>query len=1083
MSVLSAIGHGALGFRSGMRDLVSFFDEPGGTPQTFAEVRLGHPVQPSEWASDSGAYAAPFYRAIDGVPLDVVAVQTVQRSLVRVESVAACAALVGSYYYPSQPTSHGAWDGGELWDGGGLWDRGSFVYVNATAAERAQTIILRCPVGFGTDSVTQPLMGVDLLTNGSFETGTLSGWTESTSGGGSVGVAAGGRSGSYGCGLALVPPGSASIYQDSIAVVAGATYVLYGSILQPLSIAGALALGGGGLRVQVSDSGGDANATLSDGRSYGASTDAPSIYHPVGDWRRWAFYFVARQSSLRVKLQALSYASCTVDGVSLRRVFRWLRYEPRLVEAPQVSESRRDKFFGPWQVGASRLDLANDGTLETALGALDTINAEVLVRVGGRFPASAEEITGEGLRTSYVGRVTDFEVGEGSAVLDIEDVRGMALVQLPRRVITEQAYPQADPRLFGTPRPMLWGYGEDMPARRIDRTAGGLGIYEVADCDDWTDGIAVNDATTGRLAEVRMFQDEDAASRGDTSLSTDVTDHVTFDATTGRFTSINALKPVPVDEEHQFYSFSFNAGLQIDCRVLDANEETVLLTPTSTGANNNFAAIGAPTIWQAISTLGDSARANSASTSGTRRCEIGVSALSGSAAVAYVELVARCRSLNDDPENGDRLRFYVEISGTRYYGTWVDEPTGGYWAEHRYKWELNPSSSAAWTEAAINAITAWGIEYDPNSADYLNIDTLIPQVRRYKSTPATASRPSIRSPKQFAAALQQAMLAAASLSSGLAVTFDETTFAFTVTGSGPVTSLTLHTKTGRQKSGWAMLGYGTDADKSGALTYTASSAYYDPDADLDAAVLRVACMGYVDDTSGTYTGIASAAIEKGPDVLRHILERGLGVPAERFDAASFEGVRAAAPTIAVYVSEPEGVEQIIERIETGDLADLTFDDETWLYARRASAWASGGVELRDRDFLGGLKSGKEQADLYGLMRVLWGPGRLSAEETATDYALRYGRADVRPWETYLTSAADASDVLVALAAASTAKRRYRLAARGVLLRVRPGQVVRLYPVQGGLADSDGAYSPVDVRILSRQIDYQTQIVAATAVEV
>lgn len=1082
MSVLSPTGHGALGLRSGLRDLRSFFDEPGGSPQTFAEVRLGHPVQPSEWASDSGVYSAPFYLALDGVPLDVVAVQTVQRSLVRVESVAQCVATAGTFYYPSQPTAHGAWDSGELWDAGGLWDRGSFVYVNVTTAERAETILLRCPVGFGTHSVSLPILGVNLLADGGLETdpATTTDWTVSQSGDGAISRQTSPlRAGTYcwciskGGGV-----GSATMRQDPLSVIAGATYCLSGAYYNPCA-AGPIALSDG-LTVGVYDAGGTSNATESDGRNYGGTT--PSVYTPAGDWRRFAFYFRARQASLRVQFSGRANSLTYLDDVKLQRVFRWLRYEERLSAAPRVSESRRDKFFGPWQVGSSRLDLANDGTLETTFGALDAINAEVLVRVGGRFPGTAEEITADGMRTSYVGRVTDVEVGEGAASLELEDVRGLALSQLPRRIVTEQGFPQADPRLFGTARPLLWGYGEDLPARRIDRTDGGLGVYEVADCEDWPDGIAVDHAATARYAEVRLFRDDEAASRGDTSLSTDVTDHVTFNAATGRFTATKALKAVPVDEEHQFYSFSFNGGAQIDCRVLHGNEETVLLTPTGTGANNNFSAVGAPTIWEAVATVGDSAHAYSASTSGTRRCEVSCSALSGSASITHVELVVRAKTLGGE-EDGDRLRLYVDIGGTRYYGDWVTDPSGAVWSEHRWKWTQNPATAAAWSESDINGVASWGVEYDPNSADYLRIDTISPQVLRFLATPLSASRPGIRSPAQFAAALQEAMLTAAVLSSGIAVAFSETTFKFTITGSGSVTTLTLYTKTGRQKSGWATLGYGTDADKTGALVYTADSAYYDAEADLDAAVLRVKCMGYKDDSSGTFTGVAAAPIEKGPDVMRHLLQRSLGVPAARVDAGSFDGVRAAAPSIAVYLSEAESVDQIIERLETGDLADLTFDDDLWRYERRATAWASGGVELRDRDFIGGLKSGLEQADLYGLMRVLWGPGRLSAEEVATDYGLRYGRSDVRAWETYLATAADASDVLAALADVTEVKRRYRMTVRGQLLRVRPGQIVRLYPTQGGLADRSGVTSPVDVRIISREIDYDNQIVTATAVEV
>ncbi len=1085
--VLSNIGHGALGFRSGLRDVIHFFDEPGGEPQAFAEVRLGHAVQPSEWAADSGIYSAPFYRALDGVPLDVVAVQTIYRSLTRVESVAACAATDGTFYYPSSPTSHGAWDTGETWDGGGLWDRGSFLYVNVSAAERASTAVARVAVGWGTDAVSLPILGPNLLADGGLETdpATTTDWTVTRSGDGSVSrVTSPVRSGTYawtiqkGGGV-----GQANIRQDSLAVVTGAVYCLSGAYYQQPT-PGGLALTDG-LTIGVYDSGGTSNSVDSDGRTYG--TSEPYVYSPVGDWRRWAFYFLARQSTLRVQLTARSNSLTTLDDVSLRRVFRWLRYEPRLRNAPRVSEGRRDKFFGPWAVGATRLELANDATPESTLGAsLDTLNAEVVLRVGGRFPGSGgEEVTPEGLRVAYVGRVTGVEVGESDATLEVEDARGQALAELPRRVFTEQEHPQSDPRLWNTPRPLLWGYGEDLPARRVAKDAtGNFGVYEVADCTDWPSGIAVDDAPTGRMAEVRMFADDSAAQRGDTSLSTDVTDHVSFDASTGRFTATNVLKPVPQDEEHQFYSFSFNGGAQIDCRVLDGNEETVELTPSGTGGANNFTAVGAPTIWESVAASGDSAHAFSASTTGNRRCEITCAALSGSAAIAYVELVALVRSLNGDPEDGDRMRFYVDIGGigTRYYGDWIDEPTGSMWAVQRFRWETDPSTAGSpWTEAAING-ASWGIEYSPNSADYLKVDTLIPQVRRYKSSPATASRPGIRSPKQHAAALEQAMRSAAGLTTDLYVTFSETDFKFTVTGEGAVASLTLLTKTGRQKSGWAMLGYGTDADQSGALTYTAASAYYDAASDLDAAVLRVKCMGFVDDASGTYTGIASTPIEKGPDVLRHLLERSLGVPAARIDTGSFEATRALAPRLAVYLQETQPVEQTIERLETGDLADLTLDDERYYYARRASAWATGGVELEDRDFIGGVRSGYEQSDVYGLLRVLWGYG-LSAEERATDSGIRYGRQDVREWSTYLTEPADASNVMEALAADAEVKRRYKFSARGQLLRVRPGQIVRLNPVTGGLEDSSFVASPVDVRILTRDVDYSTQIVTVTAVEV
>ena len=165
------------------------------------------------------------------------------------------------------------------------------------------------------------------------------------------------------------PSPNDTVSATTLAVTSGAVYCLSGTYYQVLPPGGISLVDG--LTVGVYDSGGTSNCVDANGRSYG--TSEPYIYTPTGDWRRWAFYFVANKSSIRVQLLARSGSLTYLDDVKLQRVYRWLRYEPRLVKAPQASESRRDKFFGPWQVGSARLDLANDGTLETTFGALDAI--------------------------------------------------------------------------------------------------------------------------------------------------------------------------------------------------------------------------------------------------------------------------------------------------------------------------------------------------------------------------------------------------------------------------------------------------------------------------------------------------------------------------------------------------------------------------------------------------------------------------------------------------------------------------------------------------------------------------------------
>lgn len=1092
--VQSHVGHGALGLRSWLRDIDQLFDATDATPQLFAEIRLGIAIT-TGWAADSGVYRVPFYYTHDGVPFDIVAVTTSLQALTRVESVAQCAATAGSYYYDPVSGPSYRWDGGtgaDVWDGGGTWDTGAFLYVNATAAEIAALISARIGVFVGSDAVTQPVLGPDILNapTGFVNDANSTNFATTRVYQGNAPVA-----------LRNFTGGGSYYRKDGLAVIQGGLYVLTGAYI----------VDNGGLGIQVSTSGADTGIVQADGRN--TSNAAPTVRNDfeaasisvddtnIWPWRRFCFYFLAPVSTLRVAFTMPPAGKWTIADLRLHRVHRWVRYQPQLdaYSDLSISEGREDTYFSRWHVGASSVTLDNDGSHETLFGKYDSLGAEIIMRRGGMFPNGGEEITAEAMRIGFWGRVVDVDVGEQATVLDLEDTHGQFNEEIPKRTYDQETFPGCDPRIVGVEndideskggrkRPMFWGYQEDMVPNRIAITDADLGRYEVADTTDWPAGIAVSDGVTGRFAEARLFKDEDSAQRNDLTQSIALDNqHINWNAVAGRFDAISCIKPVPVDEEHLYYSFKVNGGSQLDARILAGTEELLNLTLNANGADNSFSPIGAPTLWEAVQFI-DGAWGDSTSTSSIRRCEVTAAAISGSASIDYAQMAVRVRAVNGVFEDGDTLKLYVNRGGTRYYGPTYKELGAEAFVEITHTWLPADVGLSAWTESDINGLS-WGVEYDPNGADRIYCDLIQPRVFRFKSAQPSASNPSIHTPRQHAKALQQAMLTVASLSTGIVVTWSDVTFTWTVTADGvTVTSIELMTKDGRQKSGWPMMLFRTDQNETGALTYTSSAPYYVPDADIDLPVLRVKAVGYIDDSSGSYTGVASRPIEKGPDVLRFVLRRLLFVDAARINNASFDTVRAVAKVLAVYLGSATALQELVNRIETSDQADLVVDGDRYYYSARASSWAANGVQLYDRDFIGGVKSGFAASELYGVVRLLFAQkpalGRWETREILTTARTRYGRGDSREFVTYLANSGDAATVHAIIAAqAATTKRRYSLTVRGQLQRVRPGQVIRINPVKGGLSNAAGSVSPVDVRLVTRDTNDLEGTSTATLVEV
>lgn len=77
-----------------------------------------------------------------------------------------------------------------------------------------------------------------------------------------------------------------------------------------------------------------------------------------------------------------------------------------------------------------------------------------------------------------------------------------------------------------------------------------------------------------------------------------------------------------------------------------------------------------------------------------------------SGAVKSVTASARCKRDASGPQN---MRFYLTISGTRYYSPTIALTAG--FDGYSYSWSLNPATSAAWLSAAAEAAGLnWGVE-------------------------------------------------------------------------------------------------------------------------------------------------------------------------------------------------------------------------------------------------------------------------------------------------------------------------------------------------------------------------------------
>ena len=399
---------GEYGLRSGIRTYKDVVQDGSWAKVVLAELYPGEPV--TSWALSAGAvYVGAARRSHDGVRLDIMGVSTLLGTLTRSTIADPTAIAAGEYWYDVDAVvADIAWDDGvTVWDGVDHWDEFVALYVRMPDGSDPEDteVEVEYLLAFASRAETHPVLGANVVSNGTFETystpgvpgGTFTGWTYATNAtaGGTVtldedpapylGDAAARIT------LADVPYRGGYIYQDPMAVVVGQSY----------RVSGAYKVTGSGLAlVSVRDS---ASAWFMgpNGRDAVAAAYQALPNPPSEEWHRFTWDFVAPTTgTLRLFLFAYAYndadaaaspamgtGTVSWDDVQVRQIHRMAHYSPRISGAsvPTVQTGSNDVFFGGKQIGVGSIALLNHDAFFETLEGLDWINRKVVLKVGGAY--------------------------------------------------------------------------------------------------------------------------------------------------------------------------------------------------------------------------------------------------------------------------------------------------------------------------------------------------------------------------------------------------------------------------------------------------------------------------------------------------------------------------------------------------------------------------------------------------------------------------------------------------------------------------------------------------------------------------
>lgn len=302
--------------------------------------------------------------------------------------------------------------------------------------------------------------------------------------------------------------------------------------------------------------------------------------------------------------------------------------------------------------------------------------------------------------------------------------------------------------------------------------------------------------------------------------------------------------------------------------------------------------------------------------------------------------------------------------------------------------------------------------------------------------------------------------------------FNDSTKKVTLDSTAATYNIRWNTGTHRDKSIAKALGFRTQSNSTGATSYTGDDAIL---TNVDNEhIIRADFKGYKDDASGTYTGSASATIEKGGDILNVLIRKFLKFPSTYVDSASIVTARTtAAQALAIYVGNASTyLREVFERLEASCYADVSISgDGVFYFEVRDTTASSDIVDFYDRDYLAGSWATERlKTDVYPSIAVRYAYD--STDDTfsaavANDATIpvRLRRSEPKTIETYLTTYADAIAIATKLLTLSTTMPRViTFAAKSKLLNKRPGQKIRL--TRARAATADGGLEAEVYRILN-----------------
>lgn len=957
---MSARGCGVLGLRSGVVPLDALVDRAV-TERLLVAHCSPQVIVPTTWEVYSGdVWRARWAFTLAGSPLEVAGVSTrafTFGGLPRRLTLDQLDSNIGFFYDLDEIAgAEMVFDDVDHWDDGLMWDGAPWLYVNLGPGVSPvdEAVAVAVAVAVANRQADVPLLGDTLIPDGDFEAWPGS-WVGVAGAGCTVEITADAYEGSaalamdVGLAAAAIPfVAWARADHESTGVTftppaVGIVYALSGFYANDTAVVrGAVAVRDDTMSMEY----------VEDGRHVRTTSSGLQLDDTLGAWRYFYLEFRAASTEAHTVYIGASklgpgLGRVRFDAVNLRPIYRWVRALNRFQGNFSIEASAGQRVFGGKSVGVSGVSMLNtDGVFDAAYRALTWRGA--YVRVEQAALATAPDVRGvqmldarvtrtvalplcgmiprgenrSDLRIMAAGLIAGIKRGSESVDIEVQDLRTIVYARAAALDKYQSDMPgNQDPRIYDHARPIVVGQVQQLEPARIDITASGDGIYEVANPDAWAYGIVDID-------EIRLYADAEAAGRRAQSTSIDLLNvggAISKNLAACRFTALTSIKPFLLDTSHEYLSFTRN-GTTYHARILAGSEQNEVLSPTANGADTDCVVFGAPTQWQALVSQDSSRVRTASSVAANSYISVVLETAPTATSIPHVEVRAIWwrEGPGYDPDANDTVTL-----GLRRISTGVRYESGTFWkappltpTSGTFRWETAPHDSSPWTNAKLADYEAYIHYRTASNPGYLNVDVLDAQARLFLATPPSASEPGMCIPLTLAQRAAAAMTALAAAT--VTVTWDNTTKKLTFASSG-ATTFTLLTSSGKQPSAWGWVGANTSADRTGALTYTMAQAIYVQDTDIDTPILRVELRGYRDTPTGTYTGVPSSLIASPPDVLRFLLVEVFRLPAAMVDVASFVRARAYVDrTVALLITDDRTVADVIDAQEFGALADAVF---------------------------------------------------------------------------------------------------------------------------------------------------------------